>query len=54
MTMCGVVALLILLHNPLPALVGVGIVVCGLPLRQYLLIRPSTGVIVSHPFSKER
>jgi len=33
---CVVVGGLILAHNPLPALMGVGIVVCGLPLYQYL------------------
>ncbi len=34
-----VVALLILMHNPLPALVGVGIVLCGLPIHQFLTAR---------------
>ena len=29
-----VVALLILMHDPLPALAGVAIVLCGLPLRR--------------------
>jgi APA family basic amino acid/polyamine antiporter len=37
--LCGVVGLLILLHNPLPALIGVGIVLCGLPLHQFLTAR---------------
>jgi basic amino acid/polyamine antiporter, APA family len=30
-------AFLILMHSPLPALIGVGIVLCGLPLRKLLL-----------------
>ncbi|MGB7549915.1 MAG: amino acid permease [Terracidiphilus sp.] len=38
-TLCIVVGLLILLHNPLPALAGVGIVLCGLPLHQFLTAR---------------
>jgi APA family basic amino acid/polyamine antiporter len=38
-TLCAVVGLLILLHNPLPALAGVGIVLCGLPLRRVFLTR---------------
>jgi APA family basic amino acid/polyamine antiporter len=33
---CFVVDLLILLHDPLPALVGVGIVACGLPARRII------------------
>jgi APA family basic amino acid/polyamine antiporter len=36
---CIVVAVLILLHNPLPAMIGVGIVLCGLPLHQLLNTR---------------
>jgi len=36
---CAVVGLLILLHNPLPALIGVGIVLCGLPVHQFLTAR---------------
>ena len=38
----AVVGLLILMHNPLPALVGVGIVLCGLPLHPFLTARQST------------
>jgi len=38
-TFCGIVGLLILLHNAIPALVGIGIVVCGLPLHQFLNTR---------------
>jgi len=30
------------MHNPLPALVGVGIVLCGLPLHPFLTARQST------------
>jgi APA family basic amino acid/polyamine antiporter len=36
------IGLLILLHNPLPALVGVGVVLAGLPLHQFLTARQST------------
>jgi APA family basic amino acid/polyamine antiporter len=45
-TLSVVVALLILMHDPLPALIGVGIVLCGLPLRSFfsssqtILIQP--------------
>jgi APA family basic amino acid/polyamine antiporter len=46
-TMCGVIALLILLHNPLPALVGVGIVICGLPIHHYLTARQSSAALTS-------
>jgi basic amino acid/polyamine antiporter, APA family len=35
------VALLILMHDPLPALVGVGMVLCGIPFRHFLLQQPS-------------
>jgi basic amino acid/polyamine antiporter, APA family len=39
---CGaLIALLILMHDPLPALLGIAIVLCGLPLRR-LLMAPST------------
>jgi APA family basic amino acid/polyamine antiporter len=37
--LCIVVGLLILLHNPLPALIGVVTVLCGLPLYQILTAR---------------
>jgi basic amino acid/polyamine antiporter, APA family len=37
--LCLVVGLLILMHNPLPALIGIGIVLCGLPLHQFLITR---------------
>ena len=36
---CTVVGLLILMHNPLPALIGVGIVLCGLPIHRFLTAR---------------
>ena len=39
---CIVVALLILLHNPMPAMIGVGIVLFGLPLHQILNTRQNT------------
>jgi basic amino acid/polyamine antiporter, APA family len=35
----ALVALLILLHNPLPALIGVVIVLCGIPFRKFILPR---------------
>jgi APA family basic amino acid/polyamine antiporter len=35
------VAVLILLHDPIPALLGVGIVLSGLPLRRIFLRRPA-------------
>jgi APA family basic amino acid/polyamine antiporter len=34
------VALLILMHDPAPALIGVVIVLCGIPFRKFLLPRP--------------
>jgi len=46
---CGVIGLLILLHNPLPALVGVGVILAGLPLHQALTARQNTA-----PLSCER
>jgi APA family basic amino acid/polyamine antiporter len=36
---CTIVGLLILLHNPLPATIGVVIVLCGLPIHQFLTAR---------------
>ncbi|MGA2672162.1 MAG: amino acid permease [Terracidiphilus sp.] len=45
--LCIVVGLLILLHSPLPALIGVGIVLCGLPLHQFLTARQSTAPLTS-------
>jgi APA family basic amino acid/polyamine antiporter len=39
--LCALVGLLILLHNPLPALAGIAIVLCGLPLRQFFNTRPN-------------
>ena len=41
---CLLVAVLILLHDPLPALLGMGIVLAGDPLRRWLL--PASGVKV--------
>jgi len=40
---CVLVGLLILAHNPLPALIGVAIVLCGLPLHQFLAARQNPG-----------
>lgn len=34
------IALLILMHDPLPALIGVGIVLCGIPIRRFLIPSP--------------
>jgi APA family basic amino acid/polyamine antiporter len=36
---CTIVGLLILMHNPVPALIGVSIVLCGLPIHQLLTAR---------------
>jgi basic amino acid/polyamine antiporter, APA family len=33
----ALIALLILMHDPLPALIGIGIVLCGIPFRRFLL-----------------
>ena len=33
----AVLAFLILMHDPLPALIGVGLVLCGIPFRKFLL-----------------
>ncbi len=40
--LCVLIALLILAHDPLPALVGVAIVLCGLPLRRLLSWKAAT------------
>lgn len=37
---CAVIDLLILMHDPLPAFAGVGIVLCGIPLRRFFAARP--------------
>jgi APA family basic amino acid/polyamine antiporter len=39
---CALIDLLILMHNPLPALLGVLIVLCGLPIHQFLTARQVT------------
>jgi hypothetical protein len=39
---CALIAFLILMHDPLPALIGVGIVLCGIPLRRFLAPRQLT------------
>jgi APA family basic amino acid/polyamine antiporter len=36
---CALIALLILMHDPLPALIGIGIVLCGIPLRRLFASR---------------
>src|SRR5450631_131448 len=40
------VALLILMHDPAPALIGVAIVLCGIPFRKFLLLRHSAISVV--------
>lgn len=45
--LCAVIGLMILLHNPLPALAGVGVVLCGLPLHQLLTARQTTEPLTS-------
>jgi len=45
----ALLAFLILVHDPLPALVGIGIVLCGLPFRRFLLARR-----VAIPLTTER
>lgn len=48
--MCAAIAFLILMHDPLPALIGVGIVLCGIPLRRLLIPRSIT---LSIPLEKD-
>ena len=43
----ALIALLILLHDPLPALVGVAIVLCGVPVRRFLLANQPAIPLVS-------
>ena len=43
------VALLILMHNPLPALIGVVIVLCGVPFRRFLLPRQAAMSTIQAP-----
>jgi basic amino acid/polyamine antiporter, APA family len=45
----ALVAFLILMHNPLPALVGVAIVLCGIPFRRFLLPRRSPMAMIQAP-----
>jgi APA family basic amino acid/polyamine antiporter len=44
------VALLILMHNPVPALIGVVIVLCGIPFRRFLLPRPAAMPVIQAPY----
>jgi APA family basic amino acid/polyamine antiporter len=46
-SLCAVIGLLILLHNPLPAMIGVGIVLCGLPVHQFLIARQITAPLTN-------
>jgi basic amino acid/polyamine antiporter, APA family len=41
------IAFLILMHDPLPALVGVGIVLCGIPVRRFILANQPAIPLVS-------
>lgn len=43
----AIIALLILMHDPLPALAGVGIVLLGLPLRRFFTTRSSTVPLIA-------
>jgi basic amino acid/polyamine antiporter, APA family len=43
---CGAIELLILMHDPVPALVGVGIVLCGIPLRRFLAPRQRVATLI--------
>jgi basic amino acid/polyamine antiporter, APA family len=45
----ALVAFLILMHNPLPALVGVVIVLCGIPFRRFLRSRRSATAMIQTP-----
>jgi basic amino acid/polyamine antiporter, APA family len=45
----ALVALLILMHNPLPALIGVAIVLCGVPFRRFLLPRQTAMSAIQTP-----
>jgi basic amino acid/polyamine antiporter, APA family len=43
------IALLILLHDPVPALIGVAIVLCGIPFRRFLLTRQASMSVAQAP-----
>jgi APA family basic amino acid/polyamine antiporter len=47
MAFCASISLLILAHNPLPALIGIGLVLCGLPIHQFLTARLSPAPLSS-------
>lgn len=44
---CLLIAFLILMHDPFPALVGVAIVLCGIPMRRAFLTPSSTSTLIS-------
>jgi basic amino acid/polyamine antiporter, APA family len=50
-TLSVIIALLILMHDPLPALIGVGIVLCGWPLHKFLASRKGVLVHGTHTSS---
>jgi APA family basic amino acid/polyamine antiporter len=45
--LCLAIAFLILMHDPFPALAGVGIVLCGIPLRRFLMPRHYVSSLIS-------
>lgn len=45
--LCILIALLILMHNRLPALIGIGIVLCGLPIHHFLFKQPHQSPLTS-------
>jgi APA family basic amino acid/polyamine antiporter len=45
----GLVAFLILMHNPVPALIGVAIVLCGIPFRSFVLRRRPAVAVIQTP-----
>jgi APA family basic amino acid/polyamine antiporter len=47
MVISALIALLILMHDPWPALAGVGIVLCGVPLRRVFATRSVTAPLIS-------
>jgi basic amino acid/polyamine antiporter, APA family len=45
--LCILMALLILMHDPVPALAGVACVLCGWPLRRFLVPRRTLEPLIS-------
>jgi APA family basic amino acid/polyamine antiporter len=44
---CGLIGLLILMHDPVPALIGIGIVLLGLPLRRLVASQPVQSPLIA-------